>query len=92
MLGDDERARSLARHAIAAFPDNVYAHAALASIEALAGRQDLAATEVTALLRLWPGATVAHLDDLRRSSHPVYLAQRERFYEGLRLAGLPAGS
>jgi DNA-binding winged helix-turn-helix (wHTH) protein/TolB-like protein/tetratricopeptide (TPR) repeat protein len=92
MLGRDEQARGLARHAIAAFPDNVYARATLASIEALAGRRDIAAAEVSALLRLWPGATVGHLDDLRHSSHPVYLAQRERFYEGLRLAGLPAGS
>ena len=92
MLGDEERARGLARHAVAAFPDNLYAHATLGSIEALAGRQDLAAIELAALLRLWPGATVAHFDDLRRSSHPVYLERRARLYEGLRLAGLPPGS
>ena len=92
MLGDDERAHWLARHAIAAFPDNLYAHATLAAIEALAGRQDLAAIELAILLRLWPGATIAHFDDLRRSSNPVYLERRARLYEGLRLAGLPPGS
>ena len=73
-------------------PDNPYAHATLASIEALAGRQDLAAFGLATLLRLWPGAAVAHFDDLRRSSKPVYLEHRARLYEGLRLAGLPPGS
>ena len=91
MLGDEERAHALARHAIAAFPDNLYAHATMSSIEALAGRHDLAAFELKTVLRLWPAATVSHFDDLRRSSHPVYLQHRTRFYEGLRLAGLPPG-
>jgi hypothetical protein len=91
MLGEEERARELARHAIAAFPDNLYAHAAMSSIEALAGRHDVAALEMKTVLRLWPEATVVHFDDLRRSSHPVYLQHRARFYEGLRLAGLPPG-
>ena len=92
MLGDDKLAHELARNAVAAFPDNLFAHATLAAIEALAGRQDLAAVELAALLRLWPGATVVHFDDLRRSAHPVYLKHRARLYEGLRLAGLPPGS
>ena len=92
MLGEEERARELARHAIAAFPDNLYAHAAMSSIEALAGRHDVAALEMKTVLRLWPEATVVHFDDLRRSSHPVYLQHRAHFYEGLRLAGLPPGS
>ena len=89
MLGDEERAHVLARHAIAAFPDNLYAHATMSSIEALAGRKELAAFELRTVLRLWPAATVSHFDDLRRSSHPVYLQHRARFYEGLRMAGLP---
>ena len=38
---------------------------------------------------LWPNATVARYDDSRRSTHPIYLAQRERLYAGLRKAGLP---
>jgi len=92
MLGQEERARELARHAVAAFPDNLYAHATLASIEALGGRQDLAAIELAALLRLWPRATITHFDDLRRSSNLAYVERRARLYEGLRLAGLPAGS
>jgi DNA-binding winged helix-turn-helix (wHTH) protein/TolB-like protein len=92
MRGDDEGARGLARHAIASLPDNLSAHATLAAVEALAGRDDLAAIEVKAVLRLWPGATVAHLDDLRPSRHPLYLERRARLYEGLRLAGLPPGS
>lgn len=41
------------------------------------------------LLRLRPTATVAGCDGLRPSTEPTYLAQRQRWYEGLRKAGLP---
>lgn len=89
MRGDDELARDLARRGIAALPSNAFAHATLAAADALGGRSDEAATALAAFLKLWPDATVARYDDSRRSTHPVYLAQRERLYEGLRKAGLP---
>ncbi len=89
MRGDDEAARDLARRGIAALPSNAFAHATLAAADALGGRSDEAATALAAFLKLWPDATVAHYDDSRRSTHPIYLAQRERLYEGLRKAGLP---
>jgi len=89
MLGDDERAHELARRGIAALPSNADAHATLAAVDALAGRTDQASTELAAFRKLAPTATVARHDELRRSQHPVYLAQRARLYEGLRKAGLP---
>ena len=89
MRGEDERARDFARRAIAELPSNARAHALLAAVDALAGRNEQAATAMATLLELWPAATVARYDELRRSTHPVYLAQRARLYEGLRKAGLP---
>jgi tetratricopeptide (TPR) repeat protein len=91
MLGLDERARDRAQRAIAAFPANTYAHAVLAAVEALAGQSEKAHESTATLLTLWPDATVANFDHRRRSSDPTYLAQRARFYEGLRLSGLPPG-
>lgn len=88
MCGEDERARDLAHRAIAELPSNARAHATLAAIDALAGRHEAAAAEMAAFRDLWPTATLARYDELRRSTHPVYLSTRERLYEGLRKAGL----
>ena len=44
---------------------------------------------MAAFLKLWPTVTLARYDESRPSTHPVYLAQRVRLYEGLRKAGLP---
>ena len=89
MRGDDESARDLARRGIAALPSNAFAHATLAAVDALGGRADEAAAALAVFLKLWPEATVARYDDSRRSTHPIFVAQRERLYEGLRKAGLP---
>jgi DNA-binding winged helix-turn-helix (wHTH) protein/TolB-like protein len=89
MLGQVERARDQARRSVAANPSNAYAHGAAAAADALAGRTHEAEVALAALLKLWPSATVANYDELRRSTHPTYLAQRDRLYEGLRKAGLP---
>lgn len=90
MLGEEERAYELASRGVAALSSNPQGHATLAAIDALLGRSDRAASEMANFLTLWPSATVAGYDALQPSAHPVYLAQRERLYEGLRLAGLPA--
>jgi adenylate cyclase len=75
---------------VAEWPSNARAHATLAAIDALADREELARSEMAAFLKLWPGATLGRYDEKRPSMHPTYLAQRERLYEGLRKAGLPA--
>jgi len=91
MRGDDERARDLARRAVAARPANASAHAVLAAVDALAGRGPEARAAMATFLSLAPGMTVARYDELRPSSHPAFIAQRERLYQGLRIAGLPPG-
>jgi hypothetical protein len=42
-------------------------------------------------LELNPSFTIARVRSQTSSDHPVYLAGRERMYEGLRLAGIPEG-
>ena len=53
------------------------------------GPSERARAGMAAFLKLWPTMTVARYDESRPSTHPVYLAQRARLYEGLRKAGLP---
>ena len=89
LRGEDDRALDLAHRAVAELPSNARAHATLAAIDALSGRDGQARLEMAACLKLWPTATLARYDDLRPSTHPVYVAQRERLYEGLLKAGLP---
>jgi DNA-binding winged helix-turn-helix (wHTH) protein/TolB-like protein/Tfp pilus assembly protein PilF len=89
MRGEDERARDLARRAIAEFPSTARAHATLAAIEALAGRDGPAAEAMAAYRKLRPTGTLASYDALFASTQPAYLAQRVRLYEGLRKAGMP---
>ncbi len=89
LRGEDDRARDLARRAVAELPSNARAHATLAAIDALTGRDGPARVAMAACLKLWPTATLARYDELRPSTHPVYVAQRERLYEGLLKAGLP---
>lgn len=55
----------------------------------LAGRNEEAGAAVSAYMRLHPIMTINKLRSSRYSDHPAYLAWRERFYEGLRKAGLP---
>jgi TolB-like protein/class 3 adenylate cyclase/cytochrome c-type biogenesis protein CcmH/NrfG len=59
--------------------------AALASL----GRIEDAREAVRAGLELNPSFTIARLRSMAFSDNPVYLAGRERVYEGLRLAGAP---
>ena len=44
-----------------------------------------------ACLELNPSFTIARFRSQTNSDHPVYLAGRERMYEGLRKAGMPEG-
>ena len=63
----------------------------LAAATALSGRADEARTAREAGMQLDPNFTVARFRNERRSQNPTFLAQRERIYEGLRLAGVPEG-
>jgi TolB-like protein len=61
----------------------------LAAALALAGLLDNAAEVCALARRLAPNFTIAKFRAEAVSDNPFYLAQRERFYEGLRLAGAP---
>jgi TolB-like protein/class 3 adenylate cyclase/predicted Zn-dependent protease len=61
----------------------------LASALALAGRDADAQTEMHEFLRLNPGFTLSLFKARDPSSNALFLAQRQRIYEGARKAGLP---
>ena len=79
------------RQAAANSPDFANAIAWLAGVLALTG-QEAEAREVLERYLLIPGTvnrTVAQWRAQAYSAHPSYLAFRERFYDGLRRAGMP---
>jgi tetratricopeptide (TPR) repeat protein len=61
----------------------------LAAALARCGRREEACERARAGLELNPGFTIARLRSSVFSDNPVYLAGRERVYDGLRKAGLP---
>jgi tetratricopeptide (TPR) repeat protein len=63
----------------------------LAGALALAGLLAEAAEVCAIARRLAPNFTIAKFRGEVPSDNPVYLAQREHFYRGLRLAGVPQG-
>jgi TolB-like protein/class 3 adenylate cyclase/Flp pilus assembly protein TadD len=66
-------------------------HFVLAAALARLGALDQARAAVQAGLALDPNFTVRRHRAVALSDHPVYLAGRERTYEGMRLAGVPEG-
>jgi TolB-like protein len=68
---------------------NASTHFYLAAALARLGRLGEARDEARAGLELNPGFTIARFRSSAFSDHPVYLAGRERVYDGLRKAGLP---
>jgi adenylate cyclase len=66
-----------------------FTHLFLGSALALAGRTREAKAEITELLRLRPGLTLAKFKSVEPSDAPAFVAQRSKVYEGLLLAGLP---
>ena len=67
------------------------AHFHYAAALALCGRTAEAESEVRAGLALAPNFTIRHYREDPLSDNPIYLAQRERILNGLRLAGAPKG-
>ncbi len=65
-------------------------HYTLAAAYALVGREEEARAMVAEYMRQHPEMSINRLRTLPYSSHPRYLAWRERLYDGLRKAGLPA--
>ena len=87
---DDDAIRSL-RRAVAYSPEFSSALAWLAAVLALAGRE----TEAHEALKRYfliggtKSRTIGQWKLLAYSNNPTYLAFRERYYKGLRKAGMP---
>jgi hypothetical protein len=92
MRGNYALAAQLARQSIAMRPagaGGANAYAVLAAAEALAGDQSQAEANMAIFRQRMPNDSVATYDAKSPSTHPAFVAQRARFYEGLRKAGLP---
>jgi TolB-like protein len=70
---------------------NSIAHFYLAAVLAQVGELDEARATAQAGLALYPSFTIRRYRTNTPSNNPVYLAGRERVYEGLRMAGVPEG-
>ncbi|MGF6851443.1 adenylate/guanylate cyclase domain-containing protein [Paraburkholderia sp. CI3] len=72
-------------------PNHNLNHFFLAAALALLSREVEAAEACAAGQRLDPTFSVARFRELAPSNNPVYLALRERVYDGMRKAGVPEG-
>jgi tetratricopeptide (TPR) repeat protein len=70
---------------------NSIAHFYLAAVLAHGGELDEARATAQVGLALYPSFTIRRYRTNTPSNNPVYLAGRERVYEGLRMAGVPEG-
>jgi TolB-like protein/cytochrome c-type biogenesis protein CcmH/NrfG len=90
LRANDAQAIDMLRKALALNPGYSPAHQFLTAAYAMQNRPAEAREALAAYLRTNPTAnTMALLRAHAQSVHPVYLAQRERLYEGMRRAGLP---
>jgi TolB-like protein/cytochrome c-type biogenesis protein CcmH/NrfG len=89
-LGRDEEAVVRLRHALEINPNFPSGHFYLAAALANLGRVDEAQSVAQAGLKLDPSFTISRFRANVASDDLAYLAQRERIYEGMRKAGLPA--
>jgi tetratricopeptide (TPR) repeat protein len=88
-LARDEEAVAWFRRAIDANRNFAFTHFSLAAALAHLGKIDLARAAAKAGLALEPNFSIGRFSAGARSDNPVYLAGRERIYEGMRRAGIP---
>jgi TolB-like protein/cytochrome c-type biogenesis protein CcmH/NrfG len=90
LLGDYQGAIELLRKAMALSRETSYPNLYLAAAYALENRFDEAQAAVAAYLANGtPTNTVGLVRATAPSTHPTFVAQRERLHEGLRRAGMP---
>jgi tetratricopeptide (TPR) repeat protein len=87
--GADAEAIVWLRRSLEANRNHPTAHFYLAAVLAHLGELDEARATVQPGLALNPSFSIRRFRTNTPSNHPVYLAGRERVYEGLRMAGLP---
>jgi len=90
-LNADAEAVAWLRRSIEANRNHPVPHFFLAAALARLGALDEAKVAAGAGLALNPGFTVRRLRAQLPSDNPIYLATRERLYEGMRMAGVPEG-
>ena len=88
-LGHDEEAVSWLSRAVDTGTPVALHQAYFASALALVGREEEARQALAPFRRAKPSATIASLRAAAYSTQADFVAQRERLYAGLRLAGLP---
>jgi len=89
--GDDAEAVAWLRRSIEANQNFPMAHFLLAAALALLESLDEAQAVAKAGLTLDPGFTIGRYRANAVSHNPIFLAGRERTYEGMRMAGVPEG-
>jgi TolB-like protein/class 3 adenylate cyclase/tetratricopeptide (TPR) repeat protein len=89
--GADAEAVGWLRRSIEANRNFPFTHFLLAAAFGLLGALDEARAAAKAGLALDPSFTIRRLRVTVSSDNPVFLAGRERFYEGMRVAGVPEG-
>ena len=90
-LGSDEEAAAWLQRAIETNRSYSLQHFSLACALAHLGQLDDARAAVQAGLALNPTFTIRRLRAGTSSNNPIFLAQRERIYDGMRIAGVPEG-
>jgi tetratricopeptide (TPR) repeat protein len=90
-LGNDEEAVARFRNTIEINRNYPLVHFYLAATLALLGRPSEAQAAARAGLALDPTFTIRRFRVGVSSDNPTYLALRERIYEGMQMAGVPAG-
>lgn len=88
-LKRDAEALEWAKKSVAQRPQFATAHSWVASASALLGDANTAQAAMAEFRRLQPGYTIASFRAEKLSDNAVFLEQRERYYSGLHLAGLP---
>ena len=90
-MGNDEEAVEWLRRAIETNRNYPRAHFYLAATLAHLGRMNEAQAAAQAGLALNPSFTITLWRATPPTDNPTYLAQRERFIDGMRKAGMPEG-
>ena len=90
--GRDREALDMARRSALERPDHAVTHSWVASAAANLGDLDTARAAIAEFRRLLPEYTIESFRAEKLCSNATCESQRERYYEGLRKAGLPEGS
>lgn len=88
-LHHDDAAYARMRQATISSPQNGFAWQWLAAMDALHGRSEQARSNLIEYQKRIPGSSVSSLKASESSRDVAFWRERNRFYEGLKLAGLP---